>query len=112
MNSKIKEKIDDFNRINDVHQYQILLDAANLFIDSYTNGVTSNDELDLGISLLRELIGIAMIGSLPEYEYDYDLQREIRHKKIKVFKLCIPSSHKQLRGLTEMLLGMQENSVG
>lgn len=44
---------------------QILLDAANLFIDSYPNGVTSNDELDLGISLLRELIGIAMIGSLP-----------------------------------------------
>jgi hypothetical protein len=112
MKHLIKEKIETFDNINDIHQYRIILDAADLFINSYAEGVTNKDELNLGISLLRELIGISMIGSLREYEFDYDLEREIRHKKIKVFKLCIPSSHEELRGLTEMLLGMKENAVG
>jgi hypothetical protein len=112
MINAIKEKIETFNRTNDVHQYRMILDAADLFIKNYAKGVTNKDELDLGVNLLREIIGITMIGSLREYESDYDLEREIRHKKIKVFKLCIPSSHEELRGLTEMLLGMKENAVG
>lgn len=111
MITKIRNKIEEYNRINDIHQYKIMLDAADLFIENYPNGVATESELDLGIELLRELISLAMIGSLRQYEDNYELRREILRYKIKVFKLCIPSSHAKLRGLTEMLLGMKENSV-
>ncbi len=111
MITEIRNKIGEYNRVNDIHQYRIILDAANLFIENYPNGVVAELELDLGIELLRELITLEMISSLRQYEYNYALQTEIIRYKIKVFKLCIPSSHAKLRGLTEMLLGMKENSV-
>jgi hypothetical protein len=108
----IKNKIEEFKRINDIHQYRMLLDTADLFFDAYPNGVTNDKELDLGIDLLRELISLTYIVSYKQYDNDFELEKEIRHRKIKVFKLCIPSSHSKLRGLTELLLGMKENAVG
>jgi hypothetical protein len=32
-------------------------------------------------------------------------------KKLAVFRACIPESYKELRGLTEMLVGMGENEM-
>ena len=51
------------------------------------------------------------IVSYKQYDNDFELEKEIRHRKIKVFKLCIPSGYSKLRGITELLLGMKENSV-
>jgi hypothetical protein len=112
MEKTLLEQINLFKEKNDLHQYRILLNIADSFIQKYSNGVTNDSELDLGILLLRELISLTYLSSLRQYENDFDLDREIRHKKIKVFKLCIPSSHEKLRGITELLLGMKENSVG
>jgi len=107
----IRNKIQEFIRINDIHQYRMLLDIADLFFKTYPNGITNESELDVGISLLRELISLTYIVSYKQYDNDFELEKEIRHRKIKVFKLCIPSSCSKLRGLTELLLGMKENSV-
>lgn len=111
MNS-INEKIKKFQSLNDIHQYRILLDATDEFISSFPNGVLNEEELDLGIRLFKDLIGLSYINSLREYEHDHKLYREILQKKIRVFKLCIPSTHEKLRGLTEMLVGMKENELG
>lgn len=109
---EIKNKLEDFKKIDDIHQYQKLLDITDDFIAAFPSGVSNEIELDLGIDLLKELISLTYIGSLHQYEHNYKLQNEILKNKIKVFKLCIPESHAKLRGLTEMLLGMKENSVG
>jgi hypothetical protein len=109
--NEIENKIDNYKSLNDVNHYKIILDAADLFILNYPNGVIDDLSLELGIKLLRELISLTYLGSLHQYEHNYDLQNEILFKKIKVFKLCIPESHSKLRGLTEMLVGMKENSV-
>ncbi|MES2555563.1 MAG: hypothetical protein V4604_05390 [Bacteroidota bacterium] len=111
MNS-INEKIEKFHSLNDIHQYRILLDATDEFISSFPNGVLNDKELDLGIKLFKDLIGLSYINSLREYEHDHKLYREILQKKIRVFKLCIPETHEKLRGLTEMLVGMKENELG
>lgn len=112
MITEIQEKITQYKLLNDIHQYRLVLDAAELFIKSYKNGVKSHLELDLGIELFKQLISVNYICSLHQYEYDYALQNEILFKKIKVFKACIPESHSKLRGLTEMLVGMKENELG
>lgn len=108
----IKKRIASFKEKNDVHQYSVLLKIADDFIMTFSNGVNEGEELDLGIDLLRELISINYIFSFKEYEGNFDLDKEIRYKKIKIFKLCIPTSHAKLRGMTELLLGMRENIVG
>ena len=111
MSEEIKYKIEEYKKVNDVHQYQLILDAATGFIKLYSNGVSNESELNLGIELLRNLISVTMVTSLHQYEYNYDLQNEILYKKIAVFRLCIPSSHANLRGLTETFAGMQENEM-
>gem|GEM_PF-6679999 len=109
---QIKNRIYLFNSKNDIHQYKELLDIADKFINSFPYGIETQEELDLGIILIKELISISYIFSLKQYESDFDLEKEIRYKKIKIFKLCIPNSHQKLRGITELLLGMKENIVG
>lgn len=111
MIKKINKQIDQYNTLNDIHQYQLLLDTANLFLNTYPNGVETEEELDLGIKLLRELISLTYIASDKQYESNFELEKEIRYCKIKVFKMCIPASHSKLRGLTELLLGMKEDIV-
>lgn len=105
-------KIEQFRTCNDIHQYKLILEAADLFISQFPDGIIEPGQLDVGIALLRELRNISIVTSLREYEYNYDLDRDIRNKTIKTFKLCIPASHKKLRGITELLLGMKEDSVG
>lgn len=108
---EIKEQISTFLELNDIHKFSLILDAADSFIKAFPSGVKNNDELKLGIDLIRQLADLSYIGSLREYEFNFDLQNEILHKKIKVFKLCIPESHKELRGLTELIMGMKENAA-
>jgi hypothetical protein len=74
-------------------------------------GVKSESELKIGVELFRKLMSVTMVTSLHQYEYNYDLQNEILYKKLAVFRLCIPETHKVLRGLTEMLVGMSENEM-
>lgn len=112
MVSEIRKSIENYKKLNDVHHYKIMLGAADMFIESYPNGVETAQELDLGIDLFKELVSLTYITSLREYENDTDLYREILYKKLIVFKLCIPASHSKLRGLTEMLVGMKENELG
>lgn len=97
---------------SNIHNYQLILEAANLFLKEFPNGVKTNEEFEVGILLLNELIKLSYIGSMREYENNFDLQNEILAKKIQVFKKCIPESHAKLRGYTEMLLGMKENELG
>ncbi len=111
MIEEINNQIDHFENLNNLHQYQLLLDAANLFCSTYPNGVEAGDELDLGIKLVRALVSLSYISGEKQYESNFELEKEIRYSKIKVFKLCIPASHSKLRGLTELLLGMKEDIV-
>ena len=108
---EIKSKIDEYVTANDVHQFQLILDASTIFIKSFPNGVISQSDLKLGIELFRRLISVTMVTSLRQYENDYNLQNQILYKKLAVFRACIPESHKELRGLTEMLVGMSENEL-
>lgn len=111
MIATIREKLAAYNSKNDVHQFRLILDGADLFIQSFPNGVQSEEDLNVGIELLRSLVSLSYLGSLREYENDFKLQNEIITKRIRVFKLCIPESHKQLRGMTELLVGMKENAL-
>lgn len=108
---EIKNKIEEYEQAKDIHQFQIILDATSLFIKKFPNGVTNDSELELGIKLFRKLTSVTMLTSLHQYEYNYDLQKEILYKKLAVFRLCIPESHKELRGLTEKFVGMKENEM-
>lgn len=112
MKEQILNKLTQFEKVKDIHQYRIILDAAKLFCEEFPSGVQSADDLHIGIILLRELVSISNIVFYKEYENDFVLEKEIRYAKVKVFKLCIPESHYKLRGLTELLLGMKENSAG
>ena len=111
MIEEVKSKIHQYKELKDIHQFQLILDSASVFIKSLPNGVTNKSELNLGIDLFRELMSVTMVSSLHQYEYNYDLQNEILYKKLAVFRLCIPDSHKELRGLTEMFVGMKENEM-
>jgi hypothetical protein len=111
MLEEVKNKIEQYEKLNDVHQFQLILDASKIFIQSLPMGVTNTLELNLGIELFKKLMSVTMVTSLHQYEYNYDLQNEILYKKLAVFRLCIPDTHKDLRGLTEMLVGMKENEM-
>ncbi|MBN8694077.1 MAG: hypothetical protein J0L69_12855 [Bacteroidetes bacterium] len=108
----IFQLIKTYKSENNSHKYQLIPDAANLFLNDFQYGVNTKEELELGILLLNELIKLSYTGSLREYENNFDLQNEILSKKIRVFKKCIPESHAKLRGYTEMLIGMKENELG
>lgn len=112
MNVEIKRKMDEYIQAQDIHQYRKMLDAADLFIKSYPNGIDNPNDLELGIALFKEMNSLEYITSLRQYENDTDLYREILIKKVKIFRACIPHSHDKLRGLTEMLIGMKENELG
>lgn len=111
MIEEIKNKINDYVSANDVHKFQLILDASSLFIQSFPNGVTSHSDLKIGVELFKQLVSVTMVTSLYQYEHNYDLQNEILYKKLAVFRTCIPDTHKDLRGLTEMLVGMGENEM-
>ncbi len=108
---KAEQKLQEYIEKNDIHQFNLILDAASNFIKSLPHGVTNVNEFDLGIKLLRALVSVTLVTSLHQYEYNYDLQNEILYKKLAVFRLCIPETHKELRGLTETLVGMRENEM-
>jgi len=106
-----KCKINKYTQKNDVHQFRLVLDAATIFIKFLPKGVSNELELNLGLEIFKNLISVTMVTSLHQYEYAYDLQNEILYKKLAVFRCCIPQSCKELRGLTETLVGMQENEM-
>lgn len=111
MLEEVRNRMQQYDDAKDVHRFQLILDASDIFIKELPQGVTNTPELRLGIELLRHLISVTMITSLHQYEYNYDLQDEILYKKLAVFRRCIPESHKELRGFTEMLVGMRENEM-
>ena len=108
----IKLRLEKYKQANDIHQYDLLLSIATDFISAYNEKLVENEELELGIEIIKEISTLNYLGSLPQYEHEYDLHKRIRHTQIKTFKTCIPPSHTKLKGLTELLLGMKENSVG
>jgi hypothetical protein len=108
----IKHRLEEYKKVNDIHQYDLLLGIATDFINAYNEELVENEELELGIEIIKEIATLNYLGSLPQYEHEYDLHKRIRHTQIKTFKTCIPPSHKKLKGLTELLLGMKENAVG
>lgn len=112
MKQEIRKRIDDYKELNDIHQYKVILKIATDFILFYEKKSVDDSELELGIEIIRELTTLDYLGSLPQYEHDYDLQKTIRYLKIKVFKVCIPQSCSKLRGITELLIGMKENALG
>lgn len=112
MIKQIKTRLEKYKQLKDIHQYELLLEIASDFINNYQGEFIENDELEIGIDIIRELATLNYLGSMPQYEYNYDLQKLIKHKQIKVFKTCIPPSHSKLKGLTELLIGMKENATG
>lgn len=111
MSEEIKDILKQYVALNDVHSYRMVLDAAQLFLTNNPNGAHP-DDLKLGIELFRHLIELTHLSAMREYEYDYTLQNEILKTKIRLFKSCIPSSHEELRGLTELIVGLKENELG
>ena len=111
MLEKLENNLKSYRLMNDVHQYQLLIDIATDFIGCYDGELVENESLDLGIEIIRELGVVKYLGSMREYEHNYDLHKQLRHLQIKVFKICIPPSHSKLKGLTELLIGMKENAV-
>ncbi|ASS49379.1 MAG: hypothetical protein A3D31_03345 [Candidatus Fluviicola riflensis] len=108
----IKSKIEAYNVKKDVHSFELILEAADIFIECRKNGSISDDEIELSRNLIIKLVEVSFIASIPQYEHDYKLQNRMLIKKKQVFKLSIPESHKEIRGLTEMLIGMKENELG
>lgn len=111
MLEEVKNKIEQYKSLNDIYQFQLILDASAIFIKSLPIGVNNQAELEIGVELFRKLMSVTMVTSLHQFEYNYELQNEILYKKLAVFRLCIPESHKELRGLTEMLVGMKESEI-
>lgn len=111
MLQEVKDKIENYKKLNNIYQYQLILDAASTFIRNLPEGVNNDEELELGIELFELLMSITMISSLHEFEYNYDLQNEILYKKLAVFRTCIPQTHSKLRNLTEMLVGMKAGKM-
>ena len=112
MSEKIKDILKQYTALNDVHSYRMVLDAAQLFLANHPNGADHPDDLKLGIELVRHLVELTHLSAMREYEHDYTLQNEILKTKIKLFKSCIPATHKELRGLTELMVGLKENELG
>jgi hypothetical protein len=73
MINKIKKNIEEYKKTTNFKQYQLILDAADLFIKAYPDGTKTESELNLGIDLFKELVGLKYITSLREYEDDMDL---------------------------------------
>jgi hypothetical protein len=112
MKKEIQERIALHEQLNDVHQYKLILEAADLYIDGRKTGEISDAEIELGREVVVKMVEVSFIASLPQYEHDYSLQREMLIKKIRAFKWAIPDSHTEIRGLTEMLVGHKENELG
>ena len=102
----VKDKLDKYDTADDIHQYQLVLDATKIFLEE-----KSSVNLKTGIRLFKTLNNLSYIGSLRQYENDYDLQNKILYARIRVFKACIPDTHIELRNLTETLVGMKEGVV-
>lgn len=107
----IREKIAQYEAANDIHQFGIIRDAAKEFLELFPTEATPDNGLDEGIQLIRHLQSLNYLGSLPQYEHEYALHNELLALKIKIFKRCIPESHGQIRGLTELILGMKEDQL-
>lgn len=107
----IREKIAQYEAANDVHQHGLILDAAHQFLELFPSEATPEHGLSEGLSLIRHLQSLSYLGTLPQYENNYVLQNEILTLKVRIFKRCIPDSHSELRGLTELILGMKEDAL-
>ena len=92
-------------------KYKILFKATDLFLKSFPNGDLGDENQKIGHELCRKLHNTRFIATLPEFEHDYELQEEITFRIIKVFKTLIPNESKELKGLTELIAGMNENEL-
>lgn len=112
MRSTIQNKLEEFKISKAKSAFRLVLEATDIFLKEYPNGVKTKEELELGIELIRSLVSASLICGTKEFENDHKLYREFLQKKIKVFKMCIPGEFKDLRGITELLFGMKENELG
>ncbi len=53
MIKEVVSKIEQYTKLKDIHQYQLILDAARIFIKHVPDGVTNDAELDTGVVLLK-----------------------------------------------------------
>lgn len=111
MLTTVKEKIAQFEAANDLHQYGLIQEAAQLYLELFPIEATPENGLNEGIQLVRHLQRLHYLGTLPQYEHEYALHNELLKLKVRIFKRCIPASHSEVRGLTELLLGMKENAL-
>ncbi len=111
MLTSIQDKITQYESANDVHQHALIRDAATLFLELFPTEATPENGYQEGIALIRHLQSLQYLSSMRKYENEYALHNEIKSLKIRVFKRCIPSTHSELRGLTELLIGMKENEL-
>lgn len=111
MLAPIREKIAQYEAANDILQHTLIRDAAQLFLELFPTEATSENGVSEGITIVRHLQSLSYLSGMREYENDYALHNEILTLKIRVFKRCIPASHSELRGLTELLLGMKEDAL-
>lgn len=111
MLTSVREKIAQFEAANDVHQFGLIQEAAQQYLELFPTEATPENGLQEGIQLVRHLQKLHYLGTLPHYEHDYALHNDLLKLKVRIFKRCIPASHSELRGLTELLLGMKENAL-
>ncbi len=111
MLNPIREKIAQYEAADDIHQYGLIREAAHQYLELFPIEATPENGLEEGLILIRHLQRLSYLGSLPQYEHDYVLHNELLALKVRIFKRCIPSTHSELRGLTEMLLGMKEDAL-
>ena len=111
MTLPIREKIARYEAANDVHQHGLIIDAAHQFLELFPLEATPENGLSEGLSLIRHLQSLNYLGSITQYENNYALQNEILALKVRIFKRCMPTTHSELRGLTELILGMKEDAL-
>lgn len=111
MLESIRKKIAQYEATDDVHQYALIREASHLFLELFPDEATLENGVKEGMMLVRHLQSLSYLGSMRQYENEYALQTEILTLKVRVFKRCIPSSHGELRGLTELMLGMKEGAL-
>ena len=89
----------------------MILEAARQYLELFPIEATPENGLEEGQTLVRYLQQLSYLGTLPQYEHEYALHNETLALKVRIFKRCIPSTHSELRGLTELLLGMKEDAL-
>jgi hypothetical protein len=107
----LRNELKELTSIRTIESCNKLIALSDAFVALFPRGVSTEEELDLGVDLVRKLVSASYITSTKEFEHDHRLYRNILRRKIQVFKMCIPQNFSKLRGITELLVGMKENEL-